>query len=56
MKNTETVYRCNRLCPIGKHCFIIKVKGEIKEPICVHHKCPAEKHDIPINIGGDRMP
>jgi len=53
---TETIYRCKKECPIGKNCFILKVEEHIKEPIKVLHKCPAEKKDIPIQIGGERPP
>ena len=54
MKNSEYTYRCERKCPIGKHCFVIKVTEEIREPLTVLQKCPARKTDIRFNIGGPR--
>ena len=52
----EIIYRCQKACPIKKNCFILKVQERIKEPIKVLQKCPAEKKDILIRIGGERPP
>lgn len=42
----EITYRCTKKCPVRKNCFILKVQEQIKEPIKVLQKCPAEKKDI----------
>ena len=52
----EIIYRCPRKCPINKTCFILKVPEKIKEPIKVLQKCPAERKDILVVIGGVRPP
>ncbi len=52
MKEIEYVYRCPIKCPIGKHCFVIKVAERINEPLIVLHKCLAKKQDIRFVIGG----
>ncbi len=56
MNNPEYTYRCPKKCPIGKHCFVIKVTEAIKEPMTVLQKCPDRKTDIRIIIGGPRPP
>ncbi len=52
MKTQEFIYTCPVLCPINKHCFVIKLMIELKEPLTVLKKCEA-KHgkDIAIVIG-----
>lgn len=52
----EFTYRCPKRCPIGKHCFIIKVPEVISEPMTVLYKCPEKKADIRIVIGGPQPP
>jgi hypothetical protein len=49
----EFIYRCTAYCNIGKHCFVLKTKEELKEPITVLQKCEAKKKDITIVIGRD---
>ncbi len=45
------VYRCDKPCPIGKHCFIVKLADSLEMPITVLQKCPAKKgEDIEITI------
>ena len=56
MRQPEYTYRCPKECPIGKHCFVIKVTEAIKEPMTVLQKCPERKTDIIINIGGSIPP
>ena len=56
MNKPEYTYRCPKECPIGKHCFVIKVTEAIKEPMTVLQKCPDRKADIRIIIGGPRPP
>lgn len=56
MNHSEYTYRCPMKCPIGKHCFVIKVPETIKTPMTVLHKCPERKADIRIVIGGPRPP
>lgn len=56
MRQPEYTYRCPKECPIGKHCFVIKVTEAIKEPMTVLQKCPDRKTDIRIIIGGPRPP
>lgn len=56
MNKPEYTYRCPKKCPIGKHCFVIKVTEAIKEPMTVLQKCPDRKTDIRITIGGPRPP
>lgn len=56
MPTTEYTYRCPKKCPIGKHCFVIKVPEQIKTPLTVLQKCPEKKMDIQIVIGGLRPP
>ena len=53
MNSNGVVYRCNKSCPIGKRCFILKT---LKEPITVWYKCVAKKEDIPVTIGGKPPP
>ena len=43
MNSNGVVYRCNKSCPIGKRCFILKTAVTLKEPITVWHKCVAKK-------------
>lgn len=51
------VYRCPRKCPIHKRCFILKSAEQIKIPIQVLQKCPANHNkDILISIGDPRPP
>lgn len=46
------IFYCDRKCPIGKHCFIIKTKNSLKWPIQVLKKCVAKGgKDIVITIG-----
>ena len=45
MNSNGVVYRCNKSCPIGKRCFILKTAVTLKEPITVWHKCVAKKED-----------
>lgn len=52
----QIIYRCTKNCPYRKKCFILKVQEQIKEPIKVLQKCPVEKKDILISIGGERPP
>ena len=56
MFNAGYTYRCPQKCPIGKHCFIIKVTEELKVPITVFQKCLAQNADIRITIGQQRPP
>ena len=56
MQQLEYTYRCPKKCPIGKHCFIIKVTEKIREPMTVLQKCPDRKADIRIIIGGPHPP
>ena len=35
MNSNGVVYRCNKSCPIGKRCFILKTAVTLKEPITV---------------------
>ncbi len=51
MKITEFTYRCNRHCPIGRNCFVLKTKEKLKMLIVVLQKCKAEKKDIQLIIG-----
>lgn len=46
------VYRCTNPCPIHKRCFVLKTADTLREPVAVYQKCPAEKEDIRIDIGG----
>lgn len=49
---TSTIYRCNKKCPLNKHCFVLKVPGQLKQPLPVLVKCVAAKgKDVPIVIG-----
>lgn len=51
------IYRCNRPCPIGKKCFILKTLQAIPLQVTVLVKCPAEHgKDVSIRIGGNRPP
>ena len=43
MNSNGVVYRCNKSCPIGKRCFILKTAAMLEEPITVWHKCVAKK-------------
>lgn len=45
-------YRCPVVCPIGKHCFVIKVPEAFTNPLTVLQKCEAKHEDIKITIGG----
>ena len=58
MKNQGIVYRCPRFCPIHKHCFVVKLAREPKQPVVVLKKCEPLKKDLEIEIGmigtGDR--
>lgn len=56
MNSNGVVYRCNKSCPIGKRCFILKTAVTLKEAITVWHKCVAKKEDIPVTIGGKPPP
>ena len=56
MNSNGVVYRCNKSCPIGKRCFILKTAAMLEEPITVWHKCVAKKEDIPVTIGGKPPP
>ena len=56
MQTNNTIYRCDRKCPIHKNCFLLKVEQPIKTPIVILHKCLAEKRDIRIQVGGERPP
>lgn len=56
MNKDGYIYKCPLLCPIKKHCFIIKVEERIKQPMTVLLKCTAQKGDIKVEIGGDRPP
>ena len=48
-----TVYRCVKKCPINKRCFVLKVPGQLQQPLPVVVKCDAEKgKDIKMVIGG----
>lgn len=51
MKQQGIVYRCSRLCPIHKRCFVVKLESEPKQPLIVLHKCEASKRDVKIEIG-----
>lgn len=51
VKITEFTYRCNRHCPIGRNCFVLKTKEKLKMLIVVLQKCKAEKKDIQLIIG-----
>ena len=53
MNSNGVVYRCNKSCPIGKRCFILKTAAMLEEPITVWH---AKKEDIPVTIGGKPPP
>ena len=46
----DYVYRCSKECPIGKRCFVIKVKDKIKLPMQVLFKCKAQKREILLKI------
>lgn len=49
------IYNCPMLCPIRKHCFIVKTESELTEPLIILKKCDAEKgKDIRVRIGGTR--
>lgn len=52
----EYIYKCPLQCPINKHCFVIKLEERPVSPLKVLQKCPAEKKDIKIEIGGERPP
>lgn len=54
--NKDNIYNCNRKCPIGKHCFIIKTAKPLREPIDVLVKCRKTKKDILVTIGELRPP
>ena len=56
MNSNGVVSRCNKSCPIGKRCFILKTAAMLEEPITVWHKCVANKEDIPVTIGGKPPP
>jgi len=47
------IYHCTTNCPIGKHCFIIKLENKLSQPLTVLKKCDAKQgRDIKIKIGG----
>jgi hypothetical protein len=53
----EIVYRCTQKCPIHKHCFILKVPIQLKEPLLILLKCKAnDGKDIPVIIGNKSPP
>ncbi|WP_301956680.1 hypothetical protein [uncultured Dialister sp.] len=53
----EIVYRCTQKCPIHKHCFILKVPIQLKEPLLILLKCKANNgKDIPVIIGNKSPP
>lgn len=56
MKKTGYVYKCPKQCPIHKHCFVIKLEDQLKQPLTVLLKCVAQKGDIKVEIGGERPP
>lgn len=46
-------YRCTRMCPIGKKCFLFKTTTKITNGFTVLFKCLAKnKQDIEIPILG----
>lgn len=47
----ERIYRCPRICPWQKKCFVCKVSGEVPVDVVLLHKCMVTKEDIPVNIG-----
>lgn len=52
-----TIYRCPKICPINKKCFILKSKADIPVPITVLVKCASEKgKDIEVEIGKTKPP
>lgn len=53
--NTNT-YRCNKECPIHKHCFIVKLKDPLPIPVTVLLKCKVSKLDVEVTIGPDQPP
>jgi len=50
------IYRCEKKCSIGKHCFIIKTIEPLRKPIDVLVKCQNTKKDILVTIGEFRPP
>lgn len=49
--DNSRVYRCDKPCPIGKNCFVIKLAEALEKPLVVLQKCPAKKgEDIKITI------
>lgn len=51
-KGEGFIYRCPVRCPIGRHCFIIKLTEALADSLTVLQKCEAKKDDIIIKIGG----
>lgn len=50
--DNKAIYYCPKVCPIRKHCFVIKLVKELPEPLTVLKKCPAcNGQDIRIVIG-----
>lgn len=47
------IYRCPVSCPIGRHCFVIKVQNAFPVSFTVLQKCEAKHEDIKITIGGE---
>ena len=56
MNSNGVVYRCNKSCPIGKRCFILKTAAMLEEPLTGWHKCVAKNEDIQVTIGGEPPP
>ncbi len=56
MNDNGYIYKCPLQCPIGKHCFVIKLTERLAHPLTVLLKCAAKKDDIEIKIGSDHPP